>query len=91
MTDYHGQVDRNKIKDLQEENTALGLSQKNSLSASQTLQVLKLANANKIVTCEQAEMEAMKGSVTSKDLNLLSEQLGKDAVTRVHRWVSRKL
>ena len=30
-------------------------------------------------------MEAMKGSVTSKDLNLLSEQLGKDAVTRVHR------
>ena len=34
---------------------------------------------------EQAEMEAMKGSVTSKDLNLLSEQLGKDAVTRVHR------
>ena len=47
MTDYHGQVDRNKIKDLQEENTALGLSQKNSLSASQTLQVLKLANANK--------------------------------------------
>ena len=32
-------------------------------------------------------MEAMKGSVTSKDLNLLSEQLGKDAVTRVHRLV----
>ena len=30
-------------------------------------------------------MEAMKGSVTGKDLNLLSEQLGKDAVTRVHR------
>ena len=30
-------------------------------------------------------MEAMKGSVTSKDLNLLSDQLGKDAVTRVHR------
>ena len=39
----------------------------------------------KVVTCKQAEMEAMKGSVTSKDLNLLSEQLGKDAVTRVHR------
>jgi len=67
---HEREVDRNKIKDLQEENTALGLSQKNSLSASQTL---------------QAEMEAMKGSVTSKDLNLLSEQLGKDAVTRVHR------
>ena len=30
-------------------------------------------------------MEAMKVSVTSKDLNLLSDQLGKDAVTRVHR------
>ena len=44
----------------------------------------------KVVTCKQAEMEAMKGSVTSKDLNLLSEQLGKDAVTRVHRWVSWK-
>ena len=36
-------------------------------------------------------MEAMKGSVTSKDLNLLSEQLGKDAVTRVHRSEMSKL
>ena len=53
--------------------------------------MLKLANASKVVTSQQAEMEAMKGSVTNKDLNLLSEQLGKDAVTRVHRWVSRKL
>ena len=67
---HEREVDRNKMKDLQEENTALNLSQKNSLSASQSL---------------QAEMEAMKGSVTGKDLNLLSEQLGKDAVTRVHR------
>ena len=32
-----------------------------------------------------AEMEAMKGSTTGKDLNILSEQLGKDAVSRVHR------
>ena len=53
--------------------------------------MLKLANANKCCNLYQAEMEAMKGSVTSKDLNLLSEQLGKDAVTRVHRWVSQKL
>lgn len=29
-------------------------------------------------------MAAMKGS-SGKDLNLLSEQLGKDAVSRVHR------
>ena len=35
-------------------------------------------------------MEAMKGSVTSKDLNLLSDQLGKDAVTRVHRLELRE-
>lgn len=27
----------------------------------------------------------MKGTSTSKDLNILSEQLGKDAVSRVHR------
>ena len=32
----------------------------------------------------QAEMAAMKGT-SGKDLNLLSEQLGKDAVSRVHR------
>ena len=67
---HEREVDRNRMKDLQEENTALNLSQKNSLSASQSL---------------QAEVEAMKGSVTGKDLNLLSEQLGEDAVTRVHR------
>ena len=30
-------------------------------------------------------MEAMKGSSSGKDLNILSEQLGKDAVSRVHR------
>ena len=32
-------------------------------------------------------MEAMKGSMTGKDLNILADQLGKDAVTRVHRFV----
>ena len=32
------EVDRNKMKDLQEENTALNPSQKDSLSASQSLQ-----------------------------------------------------
>merc|ERR1712130_341948 len=58
--------DRNKIKDLAEENAALTLSQKNSLSES------------------QAEMQVMKGNY-GKDLNILSEQLGKDAVSRVHR------
>ena len=62
-------TDRARIKDLQEENAALVLSQKNSHSESQSL---------------MAEMEAMKGS-SGKDLNLLSEQLGKDAVSRVHR------
>ena len=33
----------------------------------------------------QVEMEVMKCSVMGKDLNQLSEQLGKDAVTKVHR------
>jgi len=61
--------DRNKIKDLAEENAALTLSQKNSLSESQSL---------------QAEMQVMKGNY-GKDLNILSDQLGKDAVSRVHR------
>jgi len=63
-------IDRSKIKDLAEENAALNLSQKNSVSESQSL---------------QAEMEAMKGNYSGKDLNILSEQLGKDAVSRVHR------
>jgi len=62
--------DRNKIKDLAEENAALTLSQKNSLSESQSL---------------QAEMQVLKGNYSGKDLNILSEQLGKDAVSRVHR------
>merc|ERR1712130_454524 len=43
-------LDRARIKDLAEENTALTLSQKNSLSESQSL---------------QAEMEVMKGSGSS--------------------------
>ena len=62
--------DRMKIKDLMEENAALHLSQKNSVSESQSL---------------LAEMEAMKGNYSGSDLNILSEQLGKDAVSRVHR------
>ena len=65
---HEREVDQAKIKDLQEENTALNLSQKNDLSASQSM---------------QAELETMKGSVTA--WSLLSEQLGKDAVTRVYR------
>ena len=62
--------DRAKIKDLMDENSALLLSQKNSASESQSL---------------LAEMEAMKGNYSGSDLNILSEQLGKDAVSRVHR------
>ena len=62
--------DRSKIKELMEENSALLLSQKNSVSESQSL---------------LAEMEAMKGNYSGSDLNILSEQLGKDAVSRVHR------
>ena len=53
-------LDRSKIQDLIDENAALALSQKNSLSESQSL---------------MAEMEAIKGT-QSKDLNILSEQLG---------------
>ena len=53
-------LDRSRIQDLIDENAALALSQKNSLSESQSL---------------MAEMEAIKGT-QSKDLNILSEQLG---------------
>ena len=66
---HQGEVGRTRIKELQEEVTALNLSQRNSLSASANL---------------QAEMEAMKGSTGGQD-STLSEQLGSDAVTRVHR------
>ena len=30
-------------------------------------------------------MQILKGNYSGKDLNILSEQLGKDAVSRVHR------
>ena len=30
-------------------------------------------------------MQVLKGNYSGKDLNILSEQLGKDAVSRVHR------
>ena len=62
--------DRMKMKDLMDENAALHLSQKNSVSESQSL---------------LAEMETMKGNHSGSDLNILSEQLGKDAVSRVHK------
>ena len=61
----HRKYDRNKIKDLAEENAVLTLSQKNSLSVGQSL---------------QEEMQVMKGNYSEKDLNILSEQLGSKQV-----------
>jgi len=66
---HQQELDRATIQDLQEENQALALSQKHSVNKSQSL---------------LAEMESIKGD-QSKELNILSEQLGKDAVTRVHK------
>jgi len=66
---HQQELDRATIQDLQEENQALSLSQKHSINKSQSL---------------LAEMESIKGD-QSKELNILSEQLGKDAVTRVHK------
>jgi hypothetical protein len=66
---HEREKDRTKIKELLDENSSLTFSHKTSMSESQSL---------------LAEMEAMK-SQGSKDMNILSEQLGKDAVSRVHR------
>ena len=61
----HREYDRNKIKDLAEENAVLTLSQKNSLSIAQSL---------------QEELQVMKGNYSEKALNILSEQLGSKQV-----------
>ena len=86
---YDRDVDRNRIKDLMDENAALALTQKNSILESQVGCVRALhdefVNISIALQSLQAEMDAMKGNNPGKDLNILSEQLGKDALSRVHR------
>ena len=86
---YDRDVDRNRIKDLMDENAALALTQKNSILESQVGCVRALhdefVNISIALQSLQAEMDAMKGNNPGKDLNILSEQLGIDALSRVHR------